>query len=112
MVLADELRLAGLTILECRNADEAFDLLKAGAHFDLLLTDVHMPGRCNGLDLARAVAAQHPDLPVVVTSGDLVPGGADGFHAFLPKPVPPANIVALVTRLLKRDEDSSDDCSP
>jgi PAS domain S-box-containing protein len=37
--------------------------------FDLVLTDVVMPGGMSGLDLARRLARSHPALPVVLTTG-------------------------------------------
>jgi two-component system, response regulator PdtaR len=101
MVVADELRLVGFTVVECRNADEAFELVSAGGRFDLLLTDVQMPGSRNGLDLAREVAARNPELPVIITSGHLSAGQAEKLGSFLPKPFPAAIAAALVMRLLK-----------
>jgi signal transduction histidine kinase/CheY-like chemotaxis protein len=51
------------------NAKEALDMLaKDERRFDLVFTDVIMPGM-NGVDLARTVSERHPGLPVVLTSG-------------------------------------------
>jgi len=47
-------------------------LLYLEGHADeiaLLVTDVMMPGRLNGFDLAQIVADRWPALPVVLTSG-------------------------------------------
>ncbi|WP_242148365.1 PAS domain-containing sensor histidine kinase [Sphingomonas sp. BAUL-RG-20F-R05-02] len=51
------------------NGESALDLLEAAADkFDLVFTDVIMPG-INGLELAQTIAARWPDLEVVLTSG-------------------------------------------
>jgi len=36
---------------------------------DILFSDVSMPGAMDGIELARWLAARHPELPVVLTSG-------------------------------------------
>lgn len=56
---------------------------------DLLLTDMVMVEGGNGLDLARSLRADRPDLPVILMSGysqDLVTGGLAPDMVFLPKP--------------------------
>ncbi|MGH8783323.1 ATP-binding protein [Paraburkholderia sp.] len=37
--------------------------------FDLVISDVHMPGTMNGIDLAEAVQAFEPKLPVILVTG-------------------------------------------
>jgi signal transduction histidine kinase/CheY-like chemotaxis protein len=37
--------------------------------FDLVLSDIHMPGTLNGIDLAEAVLAFHTKLPVILVTG-------------------------------------------
>ncbi|MES2897989.1 MAG: PAS domain S-box protein [Pseudomonadota bacterium] len=37
--------------------------------FDLLISDIVMPGGMNGAELARAARARHPDLPIILTTG-------------------------------------------
>ena len=38
-------------------------------HFDLVLSDIHMPGTMNGIDLAEALRAREPGLPVILVTG-------------------------------------------
>ena len=70
------------------NAAEALaELAKDADRFDVVFTDVMMPGM-NGVDLARAIQRLHPDLPVVLTSGYshvLAQTGTNGFE-LLQKP--------------------------
>ena len=63
------------------SAKEALDLLAAGLNFDLVFSDVIMPGM-NGVDLAEAIRRTYPGLPVVLTSGysDVLAG--EGSHGF------------------------------
>jgi signal transduction histidine kinase/CheY-like chemotaxis protein len=42
----------------------------AGAlHFDLVISDIHMPGELNGIDLAEAVQAIVPAMPIILVTG-------------------------------------------
>jgi len=51
------------------HADEALMILESGEQFDLMFSDMVMPGSMNGLALAREVRARRPDLPIVLTTG-------------------------------------------
>jgi len=51
------------------NADAALAALEQGPAFDLLFSDVVMPGAMSGLDLARKVRATMPHLPILLTTG-------------------------------------------
>jgi DNA-binding response OmpR family regulator len=73
---------AGHTVVVAADADAAERLFRADpGRFDLLLTDVLMPGR-TGMELAAAVRAARPDLRVLFMSG--FPGGPNP----LPHPLP------------------------
>jgi len=41
----------------------------SGQKFDILFSDIIMPGNMNGLDLARSVRQHFPRLPILLTSG-------------------------------------------
>lgn len=59
------------------NATEALEAFRnAPARFDLVVTDLSMPG-ASGLDFARAVLAIRPDIPVVLTTGYIEPEDLD-----------------------------------
>ncbi len=68
MILTETMIEAGLEVTEAANGEEAMQLL-GQRRFDLLLTDVHMPGRFNGVDIARQVRALWPEMPVVFVTG-------------------------------------------
>lgn len=51
------------------DAKDALMILEKGLHFDLLFTDLIMPGGINGVTLARKVQLQHPSMKVLLTTG-------------------------------------------
>ena len=63
------LRDLGHEVTLSENADAALAALHTGGSFDLLLTDLIMPGDKSGVDLAREAVALRSDLPVILSSG-------------------------------------------
>lgn len=64
-VLQDE----GFEVVEAWNGDEAARLLNGPDAFDVLFTDVRMPGVLDGVDVALHARSLHPMIPVLVVSG-------------------------------------------
>ncbi|MBB4263383.1 MULTISPECIES: PAS domain S-box protein [unclassified Bradyrhizobium] len=64
-----QLHALGYVTLQAANAAEALAIVAAGKPFDLLFTDVIMPGKMNGRQLADELMKTRPDLRVVYTSG-------------------------------------------
>jgi PAS domain S-box-containing protein len=64
-----QLHALGYVTLQAANAAEALAIVAAGKRFDLLFTDVIMPGKMNGRQLADELLKARPDLKVVYTSG-------------------------------------------
>ena len=60
----------GYTVITASNAAEALELVNSGAAFDLLFTDIVMPGAMNGRQLAQKVAELRRPLRVLYTSGN------------------------------------------
>jgi PAS domain S-box-containing protein len=67
--VAAQLGSLGYTALAAANATEALDFLDSVANFDLLFTDVIMPGSINGRQLADEAVRRRPALKVLFTSG-------------------------------------------
>jgi PAS domain S-box-containing protein len=63
-----QLRELGYAVVEAADAEGAFAALEREP-VDLLLTDIMMPGKLNGPELARAALARAPALKVVFASG-------------------------------------------
>jgi CheY-like chemotaxis protein len=60
---------AGFDVTTAADGLAALTILKSGADFDLLFTDVVMPGGLNGVQLAEAAAEFAPAMKVLYTSG-------------------------------------------
>jgi two-component system, response regulator PdtaR len=69
MTTADLLTDAGFDVEEAGSADEALKLVDEAHPVDVLVTDVEMPGRCNGCSLAWRIRALSPKVGVLVISG-------------------------------------------
>jgi nitrogen-specific signal transduction histidine kinase/CheY-like chemotaxis protein len=59
----------GYQTLSAANGAQALAIADSGAAFDLLFTDVIMPGAFNGRQLAEAMTQRRPSLKVLFTSG-------------------------------------------
>jgi two-component system, response regulator PdtaR len=85
--IAEQLRTLGVTVVEAESADEALSCLVDGS-FDLVFSDVQMPGSLDGAALARQLRESHPGLPVILTSGTATPRTGTAFLTF-PNPTTP-----------------------
>lgn len=64
------LREFGYSVVEAESADDALRVWeREQGRFDLLLTDMVMPGGLSGLDLCRRLRQERPGLRTVITSG-------------------------------------------
>jgi len=66
--VAEMLAAQGHRVLQASGGREGLALLEAGEKMDLVLTDLGMPG-VTGWDVARAVRARWPGLPVGMLTG-------------------------------------------
>jgi CheY-like chemotaxis protein len=100
--VAEFLHEKGLRTIEAGNAAEALIVLKEHPEIRLLFTDVTMPGKLDGCDLAEEIHASRPDIRIILTSGKRLPGDChippDG--VFVPKPYLPDQIVGMITHML------------
>lgn len=68
-VTAEALRDQGFEVTEASNSAEALALFKKPDHFDILFTDVAMPGGIDGVELASMIRHLDPDIPILIASG-------------------------------------------
>lgn len=59
----------GHRVVTVATADEAIGQVRDGLAFDLLFSDIVMPGEMNGVALAGEVRRLRPDIPILLTSG-------------------------------------------
>jgi CheY-like chemotaxis protein len=78
-----------LSVVEMESAEEALAFLRTNApNVAMIFADVRLPGRMDGLDLARIAAETWPWIKVVVTSGAMDRGLEElpRTATFMPKP--------------------------
>ena len=97
------LQAAGLAVTHQWSADAALAALQGGATLpDIVLSDIEMPGKLSGMDLAFRLRELWPALPVVLITGyakqleDAVSGGL----RVLPKPTPPQDLLRELRRAM------------
>lgn len=89
---------------------DALELLKAGSHFDLVITDMHMP-EMDGVELTKLIKKIAPALPVVLLSsiGDEYARKHPGlFNALLNKPIKQQSLYRCITQELRAKEKTGD----
>ena len=101
-IAAAALRDADYVVLEAASGEEALPILVASADIGLLFTDIVMPGKLDGWDLARRARRLRPELPILFTSGYSVdlPSEAMAAGTLLRKPYRPVQLCDEVARLL------------
>jgi CheY-like chemotaxis protein len=104
LMLADELRSQGLQVLEASNADEALTVLQSSLPVHLLFTDIRMPGRMDGVALAKVAHARFPQIKSIIGSSGRPEQSIDFANAFLAKPYDLRELADQVRRLLDRLE--------
>jgi len=100
---------AGYQVTRANDAVEALVALRGG-RFDILVTDVRMPGAMNGVDLAREATRRNPRLKVLLCSGwtaeNLGPGVTDAPWPLLPKPYDEAQLRRALDELRRAPQPS------
>lgn len=59
----------GYAVMTADNGTQALDLLAMGEPVDLVLSDIVMPGKLSGYDIARRLGTEYRDIKVVLASG-------------------------------------------
>ncbi|TNJ42487.1 PAS domain-containing protein [Phaeobacter sp. B1627] len=99
------LELSGYQVLATATGDAACAAFEADPTFDLLLTDIVMPGKLQGTDLAKSLRERWPALPVIFMSGYASEATVHG-NGLRPedvrmmKPVQSADLLAAVRKVL------------
>jgi len=99
---------AALVGLSAGTAEEALAVIGSAARFDLLLSDIGLPGDMNGHDLAAFAASARSGLKIVLMSAHTDPGAIGGVidgnvSAFLRKPHRKEGLNNTLRRILDLD---------
>ena len=97
----------GFTVIEAGTGEEALTYLASTPPPDVLFTDIRMPGRINGWELARCFREVLPEIAVIYASGysdDSASPVAGGL--FFNKPYRMEQVIAAMRRLTGQHETS------
>ena len=91
----------GFVVSEAANAEQAIVLLSTDNAFDLLLTDIDMPGSMDGVALAWRAREFAPLIAVIVVSGKMVVPKHElpPNSRFFAKPVQEADVRAAIAEM-------------
>ena len=104
-LILDTLQPLGYNLIDATCAEEVLEFIeRSDAKFDLLLTDMVMPGM-NGGDLAKSVKKKYPEAKVIFMSGytsDMVAnqGVLQAGEIFIQKPLSPMYLAGKIRRVL------------
>lgn len=93
---------AGYSAIIAQDADEALNVLAEHPRIGALFTDVKMPGRLDGLELAAEARRLRPDLGILIASGTAEPSQEDlpDRAVFVSKPYAVSTVALALAALL------------
>lgn len=96
----------GYETVGCLSAAEAYDAMYGGTLFDLILSDIMMPGT-DGFELARTIREQNQEVPILfMTARDDFAAKQRGFQAgiddYMVKPIDLDELLLRIGALLRR----------
>ena len=96
----------GYQALGCLNANEAYDAMYGGALFDLIISDIMMPG-VDGFAFAKTVRELNQEIPILfMTARDDFASKQRGFQAgiddYMVKPIDLDELLLRIEALLRR----------
>jgi signal transduction histidine kinase/CheY-like chemotaxis protein len=72
----------GYRVVLAADAEQALSLVMSGEIIDLVFSDIVMPGKLNGIELARALRERFPRLPILLTTGYSTEAGSASQEGF------------------------------
>ncbi|WP_374657027.1 PAS domain-containing protein [Phenylobacterium sp.] len=101
----------GCEVEGAADGPSALDRLRAGERYDLLISDIVMPGGMSGVELAHAAQARDARLPIVLTTGyageRLSQGADDLAWPLLRKPFRAEQLGLAVREALERSRETA-----
>lgn len=68
-IAVESLENSGFTVISAANADEGLALTRSHDEIKLVFSDVIMPGRMSGIDMAEKILGDRPMLPILLATG-------------------------------------------
>ena len=100
MATGEMLKDLGHRVVEAPSGSKALEILRAGTPVDLVVSDEAMPNM-RGTQLAAAIRASWPDLPIILATGYAeLPKGSELELPLLRKPYSQQDLAAAIARAL------------
>ena len=103
--IAEFLRDCGYNVLEASDASEAIATMDAEEPVSLVFSDIRMPGKMDGFDLAEWFHSHYPSVPVLLTSGynggRSLASASVSINRFIEKPYSQNQVARRIAALLE-----------
>jgi CheY-like chemotaxis protein len=94
---SDFLRNEGFTVLEAGSAREPLTVLNARSDISVVVTDIHMSGELEGLELIRAIRNTFPSVKIITASAYQI---TEPVEAVVTKPYSLERLLSVIKSLL------------
>lgn len=97
-MVSEALDVHGMAVTEAQTGEMAIEILRREPPFDIVISDIAMPGKASGIDVAREVVESYPAVRVILTSGHPLSHfpPLPKHISFLPKPYRVKQLIALL----------------
>lgn len=108
MMAVDIFEEAGFKVVEASSGEQALRLFEECESLTALFTDVDLANSIDGFYLARVVHEAHPDMPIIIVSGQYVAKNGDlpAGARFIPKPYNPELVTATLNEMISPANDA------
>lgn len=100
LMVADHLRAQGFRVLEAASAQEAISILRSVPDIDVIVSDMHMLGPQDGIELANFARANYPHVSMLLASA--YPPPAADQNPFAACFIKPYNLEAIAAWIKRR----------
>jgi len=97
--VSDFLRNEGFTVIEAGGAREALTVLKVRSDISVAVTDIHMSGALEGLDLIREIRRLFPAVKIITASAYQI---SEPVEATITKPYSLDRLLSVIKSVLGR----------
>ncbi len=104
-ILKKQTKMWGMNVQDVGDPQEALDILQSSAPPDLVILDMHMPGK-DGLTLAREIRKKHKSLPIIMLTslGKYERDTGMDFAAYLSKPIKQTQLYNVLVSIFSHEQ--------